>query len=285
MPVSRFRVPDLGIGVGYRVPHYRRVIEDRPAVDWFELLSENFMTDGGSPRHWLDQVSAMYRTVPHGVSLSLGGVADPDHERRLLALLQKIQPPWFSDHLCWTGTATHRVHDLLPVPMVAAMRDHIAGRIRRIQDQAGCLFAVENVSAYLGYADSCIPEWDFLAEVAEAADCGILLDVNNIFVSSINLGFDPETYLKNIPLDRVVQVHLAGHTIYDGYRLDTHDRPVCEEVFALYRSLIGRLGPVSTLLERDGDIPPLEGLLEEADTVRRHREAGLAVFHAGGGAA
>jgi uncharacterized protein (UPF0276 family) len=276
--VSRFQVPDLGIGVGYRVPHYRQVIDEEPAIDWFEVLSENFMGDGGSPRWHLDRLTERYRAVPHGVSLSLGSEADPEHVDRLVALVDRLDAPWFSDHLCWTGTRAHRAHDLLPVPYTPAMLRHVADRIRAIQDRTGRLFALENVSAYLGFVDSTHAEWDFLAELVERADCGLLLDVNNIFVSSVNLGFDPTAFLDAIPADRVVQIHLAGHSVRDGWRLDTHDAPVCDEVWALYAAAIQRCGSVSTLIEWDGDIPVFDRLREEAETARRWRDQALAAI-------
>lgn len=275
MTVSRFHVPDLGVGVGYRVPHYRQVLDERPPIAWFEVLSENFMVDGGSPRWHLERLAEGWPVVPHGVSLSLGGEGHPDHLRRLRALCDALRPPWFSDHACWTGTPRHAVHDLLPVPYTPATRRHMVDRIREAQDTTGRLLAVENVSAYLAWADSVEPEWDFLGALAEQADCGLLLDVNNVFVSSVNLGFDPITFLDGLPRDRVVQIHLAGHSVRDGYRLDTHDAPVCDEVWALYGEAIRRFGSVSTLIEWDGRIPPLTRLIEEAERARAHRDAAL----------
>jgi hypothetical protein len=270
--VSRFGVPDLGVGVGFRTPHYREVCEDRPTMDWFEVISENFMVDGGAPLHWLDRLRAHYPVVPHGVSASIAGDEDPEHTARLGALLDVLDPPWFSDHLCFTGTRVHNTHDLLPVPYTRAVQDHIVDRIRRLQDTTGRLFAVENVSSYLTYRASVQEEWDFLAETVERADCALLLDVNNIFVSAVNHGFDPEAYLDAIPVDRVVQMHLAGHTVREGYRLDTHDAPVCDEVWALYADALRRIGRVSTLIEWDGDIPSFARLQEEAAHARSIRQ-------------
>lgn len=274
--VSRFGVPDLGIGVGYRVPHYGEVIETRPAMDFFEVISENFMVDGGSPRHHLERLAEHYPVVPHGVSLSLGSGADPEHLRRLKALLDRLDPPWWSDHLCFTGAGRHRVHDLLPLPYTKATLQHVVDRIRAVQDHAGRLFAVENVSSYLSYRASEMPEWDFLAELVERADCAVLLDVNNVYVSACNHGFDPHQYLNAIPADRVVSIHLAGHTVKDqGFRLDTHDREVCLAVWALYEAAIARVGPVSTLIEWDEHIPSFARLQEEAARARARREAVL----------
>lgn len=266
--VSKFGVPDLGVGVGFRLPHYEQVVAERPAMDWFEVISENFMVDGGSPRYFLERLRDGYRVVPHGVSMSLGSDEDPEHTAKLAALVRYLRAPWVSDHLCFTGSRHVRVHDLLPVPYTPALRDHMADRIRRVQDVMGVPFAVENVSSYLSYKASSMNEWDFLAEVVEKADCAILLDVNNIFVSSVNHGFDPMAYLDAVPLDRVVQIHLAGHSIKEGYRLDTHDHPVCDEVWSLYREAIRRLGPVTTLVEWDGHIPSFERLQQEAASAR-----------------
>ncbi len=275
MSVSRFRVPDRGVGVGFRTPHYRQVVDERPAMDWFEVIAENFMEDGGRPHFWLERLLDAYPVVPHGVSMSLGGEERPEHTRRLLRLLDRIDPPWFSDHLCFTGTLRLNTHDLLPVPYTPAMRDHIVDRIRRIQDRSGRLFALENVSSYLTYEASVLPEWDFLAEVVERADCALLLDVNNVYVSSQNHGFDPITYLDNLPLDRVVQIHLAGHTVKPTHHLDTHDAPVCDAVWVLYAETIRRTGPVSTLIEWDGKIPSFERLQREAARARDVRDGAL----------
>ena len=238
-------------------------------MDWFEVISENFMVDGGRPLDHLDALAAHYRVIPHGVSMNLGGTEDPEHTRRLRALLDRLDPPWFSDHLCWNGTLERRVHDLLPLPYTRVARDRVVDRIRRIQDATGRLFAVENVSSYLTWSDDEVAEWAFLAEVADRADCAILLDVNNVFVSASNHGFDPHTFLDAVPLDRVVQIHLAGHVVKsEGYRLDTHDGPVCDEVWALYRRTIAAAGPVSTLIEWDAEIPSFERLSEEAAAAR-----------------
>ena len=272
--VSRFEVPDLGVGVGYRVPHYKHVVDERPAMDWFEVLAENFLVDGGSPLHYLERLAALYPVVPHGVSLSLGSDGDPEHLERLAGLVRRLDPPWASDHLCFTRAHVNS-HDLLPLPYTPAVRDHVVDRLEEVQDRLGVVFAVENVSSYLTWRDSVMPEWDFLAEVVERADCAILLDVNNVFVSSVNHGFDPWDYLDAVPMDRVVQIHLAGHSVYEGYRLDTHDHPVCDEVWELYRAVIARAGPISTLIEWDGDIPTFERLSEEAATARALRDEAL----------
>ena len=234
--VSRFGVPDLGIGVGYRVPHYREVVDDRPSMDWFELLSENFMVDGGSPRRWQEAVCALYPCVLHGVSMSLGSEGESGAPRAAAGARPIGWSPRGSRTTC-AGRARRavRVNDLLPVPYTPAMRDHIVDRIKEVQDRLGRVFAVENVSSYLTYRDSVMTEWDFLVEVLERADCALLLDVNNVFVSSVNHGFDPIEYLDAMPADRVVQIHLAGHSVMDGLPA-RHPRP---------SGLRRGLGPVS----------------------------------------
>ncbi len=274
--VSKFRVPDLGVGVGLRVPHYGHILDQTPAMDWFEIISENFMVDGGSPRYHLDRVRERYAVVPHGVSMNLAGPRDPEHLAGLARLVAHIEPPWVSDHLCWTGTAHARVHDLLPVPYTPAVRDAVVDRIDEVQQRLGRPFALENVSSYLAYKDSVMPEWDFLAEVAERADCALLLDVNNVYVSSVNHDFDPDDYLAHVPADRVVQIHLAGHSVREGYLLDTHDAPVCDEVWALYARAIARLGAVATSIEWDDHLPDFPRLQAEAETARRVRDRAVA---------
>jgi uncharacterized protein (UPF0276 family) len=247
-------------------------------MDWFEIISENFMVDGGAPLYHLERLREAYPVIPHGVSMSLGGVADPEHLDRLAALVERIRPPWASDHVCFTGVRGVNTHDLLPVPFTAEVRDHMVDRIRAVQDRLQIPFAIENASTYLAFSSSDLPEWEFLAEVAERADCAILLDVNNVFVSSVNHGFDPREYLAAIPGDRVVQIHLAGHSVVKTtdppgeYCLDTHDHPIRDEVWQLYEEVIGRLGPVTTLIEWDDHIPSWERLSEEAASARAIRD-------------
>jgi uncharacterized protein (UPF0276 family) len=277
--VSRFGVPDLGVGVGFRVPHYAKVVSDRPPMDWFEIISENFMVDGGSPLHYLERVlDAGYPVVQHGVSMSIGGREDPEHTRRLVQLVERTHTPWVSDYVCFTGSERINAHDLLPVPYTPQMLDHMVERSKRMQGALSVPFALENPSSYLSFRASTMPEWDFVGELVERADIGLMLDVNNVFVSSINHGFDPREYLDAIPHDRVVQIHLAGHSILEGYRLDTHDAPVCDEVWALYRYAVERIGPVSTLIEWDGNIPSWERLAEEAATARALRAEAVAAW-------
>lgn len=275
--VSRFAVPDLGVGVGFRLPHYTEILENRPPMDWFEVISENFMVAGGAPRYHLAELSKSYPVVQHGVSMSLGSEGDPEHLEKLVALTKVTGTPWVSDHVCFTGSAHANSHDLLPVPYTDAMVRHFVRRVREVQAALGPIpFAIENPSSYLGWRASEMPEWEFVARVVDEADCGIMLDVNNVFVSSINHGFDPVTYLDALPADRVVQIHLAGHSIMEGYRLDTHDAPVCDEVWDLYRHVVERIGAVSTLVEWDGHIPSWERLADEATRARELRAAAAA---------
>jgi hypothetical protein len=263
--------PTLGYGVGLRVDHYTHVLERRPPVDWFEIISENFMVDGGRPLHVLDRVRADYPVVMHGVSLSIGSSDPlrPDYLRALKDLARRVEPAWISDHLCWTGVGGHNLHDLLPLPYTEEALAHVTARLDRVQETLGRRIAIENVSSYLTFCDSAMPEWEFLAAVAERADCGILLDVNNIFVSAFNHGFDPLRYLDGVPADRVVQFHLAGHSDHGRFLLDTHDHPVRPEVWTLYREAVRRFGGVSALIEWDDRIPPFERLEEEARRAAR----------------
>jgi uncharacterized protein (UPF0276 family) len=271
---SRHSIRDLGVGVGFRLPHYKHVLTSRPPMDWFEVISENFMVAGGMPKDNLENLVSHYPVVPHGVSLSIGSTAplDEDYLRRLKVLVDEIDPPWFSDHLCWSGVLGVHVHDLLPLPFTREAVDHVAARVRRTQDAVGRPFALENVSSYLTFTSSVMPEWEFISEVAEKADCGILLDCNNIYVSSKNHGFDPCAYVDAIDPSRVVQMHLAGHTDKGAYLLDTHAARVNDETWSLYRRAARRVGRVSTLIEWDEDIPSWEVLAEEAATARRLRD-------------
>ncbi len=282
MPVGGFRerhgLRDLGVGVGLRVPHYTDLFRHWPAVDFFEIISENFMVAGGKPLRHLDAVLDRYPVVPHGVSLNLGGPDPLDRQylARLRALLRRVKPPYVTDHLCFCGAGGAHLHDLLPLPYTAETVARLSERARIVQDTLELPFALENPSTYLGYTTSSMPEWQFVCEVIERADIGLLLDVNNVYVSATNHGFDPEEYLRRVPHDRIVQVHLAGHADRGRYLLDTHDRSVAEPVLSLYAQLIRRAGPLSTLIEWDEDIPPLTSLLAEADRARAVRRAACA---------
>jgi hypothetical protein len=267
--------PFLGVGVGLRPVHYRDVLaraRDGPiGVDWFEAISENYMIPGGKPLRMLDSVRAHCPVVLHGVSLNIGS-CDPlneDYLRELCALADRVEPSWLSDHLCWTGVSGKNTHDLLPLPYTEEVVDHVSERVRRVQERLGRRIALENVSSYISYTADQVPEWEFLTAVAEASDCGILLDVNNVFVSAHNHGFDPKKYLASIPAERVFQIHLAGHSQSGPLLIDTHDHPIREEVWVLYEYALREVGAVSTSIEWDDDIPAFSRLVEEADRARR----------------
>ena len=264
------RRPFLGFGLGLRPEHYLAVLDRRPAVDWFEIVSENYFGDGGKPLHYLDRIREHYPMVMHGVSLSIGGSdpLDPEYLTALKRLADRVEPAWISDHLCWTGIDGRNLHDLLPLPYTEEAIAHVADRVGRVQDHLGRRILLENVSSYVTYTDSQVSEWEFLSAVAERADCCILLDVNNVYVSARNHGFDPLAYLDGVPAGRVRQIHLAGHSHHGALIIDTHDHPVPDPVWALYAEAIVRLGPVSTMIERDDDIPPLDVLLAELARAR-----------------
>ena len=263
--------PYLGFGLGLRTDHYDAILSERPAVDWFEIISENYMVDGGKPLHYLDRIRALYPMVMHGVSLSIGSGDDLnlDYLRKLKALAERVQPHWISDHLCWTGIAGTNLHDLMPLPYTPEAVQHVAARVRQVQDFLGRQILLENVSSYVTYTQSAMSEWEFLTEIAEAADCLILLDINNIYVSSYNHEFDPRAYLRGVPAARVRQFHLAGHTNNGNIIVDTHDHPIIGSVWDLYAEAVRHFGPVSTMIERDANIPPLAELLAELDQARR----------------
>ena len=262
--------PPLGFGLGLRVDHYEAVLNDHPPVDWFEVLTENYLVPGGKPLNYLMRIRERYPVVMHGVSLSIGSTAPLDREylRQVKALAARLEPEWVSDHLCWTGIAGRNTHDLLPLPYTREAVDHVVARVRTVQDVLERRILLENVSSYVTFRDSPLTEWEFLAEIAERADCLILLDVNNIYVSSVNHGFDPLEYLNAVPPQRVQQIHLAGHEDHGDYLVDTHDHPVRDEVWELYASAIRRLGPISTMIERDDHIPALAELCAELAQAR-----------------
>ena len=267
--------PFLGFGLGLRAEHYQDILDSRPAnVDWFEILSENYMVDGGKPLYFLDAIRRDYPMVMHGVSMSLGSSDELDYAylRRLKALIERVEPAWYSDHLCWTGVDHRNMHDLLPLPYTEEAIRHVAERISRVQDFIGRQMLIENLSSYVTYRDDAMPEWEFLAAISERADCYLLLDVNNIYVSSYNHRFDPVEYLEGVPAERVWQHHLAGHTNDGNLIIDTHDQDIIDPVWALYEETAKRLGPVSTMIERDGNIPPLSQVLAELDQARRIAE-------------
>lgn len=264
------RWPRLGCGVGLRTEHYEVITRDAPPMDWFEAISENFMDSGGRPRQILEAVRRRAPVALHGVSLSIGSTdpLDEGYLARLKALVDWINPAIVSDHLCWTGVAGQNLHDLLPLPFTEEALRHIVARVQRVQAVLGRPILLENVSTYVTYQHSTMPEWEFLAAVARQAGCGILLDLNNLYVNAINHQFDPHDYLAQIPGELVGQFHLAGHERRDGFLFDTHSRPILDEVWALYREALGRWGPVTTLIEWDADIPPFDYLAEEAAQAR-----------------
>ncbi len=267
--------PYLGFGLGLRTTHYEAVLSDRPPVDWFEILSENYLVPGGKPLYYLDRVREHYPIVMHGVSLSIGSTdpLDWNYLKQLKDLAKRVEPEWISDHLCWTGVDGKNTHDLLPLPYTEESIDHVAARIGQVQDYLGCQILMENVSSYVTYKQSMMSEWDFLSTVAERADCLILFDINNVYVSAFNHHFDPRNYIDAIPIERVQQFHLAGHNNYGDYIVDTHDQAIIDAVWDLYAYAVRHFGQVSTTIERDASIPRLEELLAEVDTSRRMAEA------------
>lgn len=263
--------PFLGFGLGLRAEHYQEVLEQQPReIDWFEIISENYMIDGGKPLYFLDKIRQDYPMVMHGVSMSIGST-DPlnlDYLKQLKTLIDRVQPMWFSDHLCWTGVDHKNMHDLLPLPYTEQSVQHIADRISQVQDYIGQQMLIENLSSYITYTSDAMSEWEFLSAVAERADCNLLLDVNNIYVSSFNHQFDAMEYLQGVPADRVWQHHLAGHQNTGNLIIDTHDEPIIDPVWELYEKTARLLGPVSTMIERDGNIPPLSEVINELNRAR-----------------
>ena len=263
--------PGLGFGLGLRREHYRDVVEGAArGVAWFEVISENFMVPGGNPRRVLERVRRDHPLVLHGVSLSIGSTEplDAGYLDQLDALARSVEPAWISDHLCWGTAHGYHAHDLLPLPYTAATLAHVARRVDAVQDRLGRRILVENPSSYLAYRDAEMGEAEFIAELARRADCGILLDVNNVFVSAHNQGFDPRAYLAALPGERIGQIHLAGHSVDGALLIDTHDALVCDPVWALYGEAIARFGPRSTMIEWDAQVPPLADLIAELDRAR-----------------
>ena len=280
MPANRFNgFTEYGVGIGLRIPHYNHILEKKPVVDWFEIISENFMVEGGRPLHVLDQILEQYHVVQHGVSMYFGSVEplNREHLRRLKSLVRRTKTPWLSDHLCWGSVDGTYSHDLLSMPYTFEAAKKTAQKIREARDFLEVPVVVENVSSYAEFHASEMTEWQFLTEVVEEADCGILLDVNNIYVSSQNHSFDPFEYVNNVPHERVAQIHIAGHSKFEKYILDTHDHPVIDLVWQLYARAIELTGPTATLLEWDDHIPSFDEVHDEALKANRYvREKVLA---------
>lgn len=260
----------LGYGLGLRTDHYEEILNSNPPIDWFEIISENYMVEGGRQLFHLDQIKERYPLVMHGVSMSIGS-SDPlnmEYLKDLKRLAKRVKPKWISDHLCWTTHGGHNTHDLMPMPYNDQSLAHVVERVKRVQDFLGQRILLENASSYVTYKTSDIPEWEFLKEIADTADCLILLDVNNIYVSGFNHDFDPKVYIDHIPPERVCQVHLAGHENNGDYIIDTHDHPVINEVWELYEYAVSKIGRITTMIERDDHIPPLTELIAEVERAR-----------------
>lgn len=264
-------LPNLGFGLGLRTDHYKTILADKPAVDWFEIITENYLVPGGKPLFYLERIRADYPMVMHGVSLSIGST-DPlnrDYLRQVKALAARIEPAWISDHLCWTGVNGINLHDLLPLPYTEAAIEHVVNRVSAVQDFLGRRILLENVSSYVSYAHSEMSEWDFLSAIAERADCLILLDINNVYVSARNHGFDPLVYLRHLPVKRIQQIHLAGHLDLGNLIIDSHGETVIDPVWSLYEAALNHFGFVATMIERDDNIPPFADLLAELEIAKR----------------
>ncbi|MFC5185974.1 MNIO family bufferin maturase [Actinomadura harenae] len=268
-------LPDLGLGLGLRTPHLAYVLAEWPEVDWFEIISENFMDSGGYPRHALDRIAERYPVVMHGVSLSIGGSdpLDPDYLARLRALADALPAAWVSDHVCWTGVAGMNTHELLPIPFTEESLRHVARRVEVVQDALRRPLVLENPSTYASFTHSTMTEAEFLGRLCEESGCLLLLDVNNVAVSAFNHGFDPGEYLRALPHDRIAQIHIAGHADHGTHKIDTHDRPVSEAVWDLYAQAIALAGPTATLLEWDDALPAFPDLLAELAKARPYLEA------------
>jgi len=264
-----------GFGLGLRTQHYAEFLAAKQPLDWLEIITDNFLVEGGKPQVILDTIRRDYPMAMHGVAMSIGaaGGVDMDYLHKVKALADRIQPLWVSDHLCWTGPGPEQLHDLYPLPYTDEAARHVVEQIQRAQDVLQRQLVLENVSSYIDFKHSASSEWQFLAYIANAADCLLLVDVNNIYVSSVNHGFDPLDYLNALPAHRVQQMHLAGHSDCGSYIVDTHDQPVVQAVWALYAQACKRFGPVATMIERDDNIPPLQTLIDELNMARSIAQA------------
>ncbi len=275
---NRWGFPDLGLGVGLRATHYAHILSQRPQVGFFEVLTENYLDTGGRPLFVVDRIAELYPIVMHGVSMSVGSTdaIDFDYLRKVKALADRLRAVWIGDHVCWTGVLGRNTHDLLPLPYTEETLAHVVARIRTIQDVLERPLVLENPSTYLEFAPSSMPEWEFIARMAEAADCGLLFDVNNVYVSAFNHGFEADAYVDAVPADRVCQYHLAGHTHKGTHILDTHSDHVVDPVWRLYGRSIHRTGPTATLLEWDANIPAFEVVHAEVLKARAWRDREVA---------
>ncbi|PKB15955.1 DUF692 domain-containing protein [Flavobacterium sp. 5] len=272
---SRLGLPNLGLGLGLRSQHFEHILQNNPQVDWFEVISENFMDSHGRPRHILQQIAEKYPVVMHGVSMSIGST-DPlnfDYLKSLKQLASEVKPTWISDHLCWTGVLTTNSHDLLPLPLNDESLKHVCNRITQVQDYLERPLIVENPSTYASFNNSTLPEWEFLRIMTEETGCGLLLDVNNVYVSSFNNDFDPVEYINGIPHDKIVQMHLAGHQNCGNYIIDTHDREVTSQVWKLFQQAYQLVGEASVLLEWDGNIPAFDVYHSELLKSKKYMDA------------
>ena len=270
MTTAQSPVSHPGFGLGLRTPHYPDFLDAPQRVDWLEILSDNYLVPGGKPLVMLDRIRADYPMAMHGVALSIGAADGPDRDYldALAALARRVEPLWISDHLCWTGVHGRVLHDLYPLPYTEAALDVVVRNVQIAQEALQRPLVLENVSSYVSFRASEMSEWAFIREVCQRTGCRLLLDVNNIYVSSVNHGFDPHAFLDGIPADRVQQIHLAGHTDHGDHIVDTHDHPVADPVWALYAHALARIGPVATMIERDDHIPPLAALVSELDHAR-----------------
>jgi len=262
-----------GFGIGLRTAHYQQILDEKPNLDWFEIISEDFMVEGGSPLYYLDKIHQYYPLAMHGVSLSIGSADPLDEEylKRLKALVKRVDPLWVSDHLCWTGVNGVNMHDLMPLPHTEEAILHVVERVKKVQDFLGRHLLLENISSYVTYHASEMSEWEFLSEVAKRADCLILLDINNIFVNAFNHGFDALDFLDGVPTERVQQFHMAGHKNCETHIIDTHDSNIIQDVWDLYAEAVKRFD-VATLIERDANIPALSDLLDELNIAKQIHE-------------
>ncbi|HRY05601.1 MAG TPA: DUF692 domain-containing protein [Hyphomicrobiaceae bacterium] len=268
--IGQTRPDFLGFGLGLRPQHYDAILNGDPAIDWFEIISENYMVPGGQPLRILDEIRTRYPLVMHGVSMSIASTSPLDlaYLSELKTLADRIEPRWISDHLCWTGVHGVNLHDLLPIPYTNAALDHVCSRVHKVQEILARPLTLENVSSYIAFEGEDMSEWEFLSALARRTGCHLLLDVNNVYVGARNHGYDPIAFLNAIPRDAVVQFHLAGHEDHGDYVIDTHDHDICDDVFDLYRAALHRFGLVSTMIERDDNIPPLADVVAELDRAR-----------------